>query len=401
MHPAFLRLSALVAGLLLLASDSDAQRRRGGGCWLAAGSGGMPGRPYFPSGNPLFDRAMLIEGQWITRSFGIAVTVFYYDDSNSPNASATDGITGPYGTDGTIYLGTNLIAAQLGKDLGMGHALMAIMAHEGAHIMQYKNGIRLRGKYQELQADFMAGWYLGARSKLLFTDVGPAFQTFFELGDYSFNSSDHHGTPEERLDAVRAGFQNAGLAATAALRVSTPQFRAQQQGSTGGGPQGGDSVRRNGAVNPVHTFGKDEKPLPPPTTQGEVQGSCGRLFAEMFRMVDTCIPIEGTATEPYRGPLPRLGTSVHVEDWSCNRKELTVSFIARDVQDDGVRDLIGTCSQVPSAFVVSDPSGVVTRLRRGSLEASLTLFANPRRSFADGAWTSGRAGILKIEEVEK
>lgn len=208
-----------------------------GGCWLAASSGGVPGRTSPSSGNQTLDRALLSEGQWVTRSFGVSVFAVFLDDEDAPNAFASPAVTSSAYPDGTIALGKTLLNSELGRDVGMGFAVIAIMSHECAHIMQNKNRIRLPGRYQELQADFMAGWYLGARSRFMYTDVRPAFEAFFAIGDYDFNSPGHHGTPAERLGAIQAGYRNSGLSALAALSMSTNLFRqmAMTEGSVSPG----------------------------------------------------------------------------------------------------------------------------------------------------------------------
>ena len=90
------------------------------------------------------------------------------------------------------------------------------MAHEFGHLAQYKQGFRESGKRPELHADFMAGWYLSLRGRYAWTNLMPTLKLFYELGDYQFNSPTHHGTPDERLAAARAGFaSNATSAAQA------------------------------------------------------------------------------------------------------------------------------------------------------------------------------------------
>jgi len=68
----------------------------------------------------------------------------------------------------------------------------------------------------ELQADYIAGWYIGRRRKWVpLTSSQRSIQTimrsFYAKGDYELNEPSHHGTPEERVAAISAGYANAEL----------------------------------------------------------------------------------------------------------------------------------------------------------------------------------------------
>jgi predicted metalloprotease len=58
----------------------------------------------------------------------------------------------------------------------------------------------------ELHADFMAGFYFGVRAASKDLDVKPFAKSLFSKGDWAFNEPNHHGTPQEREDAMYAGF---------------------------------------------------------------------------------------------------------------------------------------------------------------------------------------------------
>ncbi len=61
-------------------------------------------------------------------------------------------------------------------------------------------------KFQELHADFLSAFYMGnkhAQSPLKLDDY---FDAFYKLGDYKFDSKDHHGTKAERYFAIKAGY---------------------------------------------------------------------------------------------------------------------------------------------------------------------------------------------------
>lgn len=98
----------------------------------------------------------------------------------------------------------------------------AIFAHEFAHQVQFAKGIGLaaptppatepraaeRTRYNELGADFMAAYFLThARGAALNQKrVAEFLAVFYGVGDCSFTSSGHHGTPAQRMASAQAGF---------------------------------------------------------------------------------------------------------------------------------------------------------------------------------------------------
>ena len=111
------------------------------------------------------------------------------------------------------------------KDFG-GAAVAGIAAHEGAHILQFFSPVgRLlaRGdtaRTMELHADFLAGYYFGATGRTE-RSIDVFGESLFERGDYDFNSRDHHGTPDERLEAMHRGFREADRGAGLAQAVES------------------------------------------------------------------------------------------------------------------------------------------------------------------------------------
>jgi hypothetical protein len=149
------------------------------------------------------------EGMNLVNTFFVSPRMFYLVDP-SPNAFATSEIANALGPDGTILLGQNLLAQQLTQD-SSGATVVAVMAHEFGHLVQFRNGLREPGKRSELHADFMAGWYLNLRGRYAWVNLMPALRIFYQLGDFQFNSPLHHGTPGERLAAAQAGFDSRAL----------------------------------------------------------------------------------------------------------------------------------------------------------------------------------------------
>jgi hypothetical protein len=163
------------------------------------------------SGSQVVDAAHIFSVQHISRQYGFRPASFFYDDSGSRNAFAVPDVVDPRFPDGTVVCGLELISTELKRD-GRGYAVPTILAHEFAHIMQFKLIQGFQGSSRaELHADYMAGWYLAREMASLITDPQSSLKAFFEIGDYEFNSPDHHGTPEERLGALERGWSVGAL----------------------------------------------------------------------------------------------------------------------------------------------------------------------------------------------
>jgi predicted metalloprotease len=135
-------------------------------------------------------------------------------------------------TDDTIYVGQAFAGAIYdgvfkglpGQQAGFGKAAGAfavayIVAHEYGHNVQQENGTlagRTRALPVELNADCLAGtwsqWEYG-HGRLTDGDVQQALDAALAVGDFEFLSPQHHGTPQERRDAVLTGFRGANPSA--------------------------------------------------------------------------------------------------------------------------------------------------------------------------------------------
>jgi len=130
--------------------------------------------------------------------------------------------------DDTIYI-AQVFAAELyegvsqglpGQSAGYGRAagdfgVAYIVAHEYAHNLQNEFGAfrldrRTATKPFELQADCMAGLWGNSvyrEGKYDDADVREAMDTALAVGDFDYGDENHHGTPQERLDAWVLGFR--------------------------------------------------------------------------------------------------------------------------------------------------------------------------------------------------
>jgi hypothetical protein len=104
-------------------------------------------------------------------------------------------------------------------------APQAIFAHEFAHHIQYENGYfndlasnryseAEQTRYTELMADAYAAYYLTHSRGAAMNQrrVEQFHEVFFQIGDCSFKSDGHHGTPNQRRAAAAFGFQLAAEA---------------------------------------------------------------------------------------------------------------------------------------------------------------------------------------------
>jgi hypothetical protein len=164
------------------------------------------------TGIPNIDMAVQNEGVFLSRLFSVAPAGGFFDDAGAPNAFATPESLFTNSIDGSVILGMSLLQQEIARDGGYGFSVAAIMAHEFAHVRQFKDAraMEVAVPVRELHADFLAGWYLAQRLQVAPTDVRSSMSAFFSLGDYAFNEPQHHGTPEQRLGSLLAGM-NAGM----------------------------------------------------------------------------------------------------------------------------------------------------------------------------------------------
>jgi hypothetical protein len=160
-------------------------------------------------GNPNIDRAMIAEIKNIIKFLPINPGFKFIDDP-SPNAFAVPDSVVP-GTQGTVYIGLNLINAEFNRGEFGGVAVAGICAHECGHILQFGTSYTqlLAGptaQLIELHADFLAGYYLGRSQAHSKEHVQIFAQSLFSKGDYNFNNQGHHGTPDQRVWTMIHGY---------------------------------------------------------------------------------------------------------------------------------------------------------------------------------------------------
>ncbi|BAY61407.1 hypothetical protein NIES22_14720 [Calothrix brevissima NIES-22] len=118
---------------------------------------------------------------------------------------------------GSLYCKLNHTVYITTQDIQMAYhfgdaALAYIVAHEYAHAMQTAYGFEPRiTPISELQADCLAGVYLGLIPNIVFDerDTLEIASLAYHIGDYDWGSRHHHGTPEQRVKAVVLGMRSA------------------------------------------------------------------------------------------------------------------------------------------------------------------------------------------------
>lgn len=137
------------------------------------------------------------------RSFwSIPANVYvWYEPNGVKNAVST--------SEGNILYGYNLFYYTV-PNFG-DHAVDGVLAHEWAHQIQFSYGWMNQGTLlSELEADAFAGFYIIAGKQLNTSQINGFMNNVYYSGDYQFNSSDHHGTPNQRAAAATIGI-NYGL----------------------------------------------------------------------------------------------------------------------------------------------------------------------------------------------
>lgn len=155
------------------------------------------------------------EATALKRIFGVSAVLVFVKEEGRPNAFADEAplevlrrfkIRDESARDGMVFLGVDLLEKEIHSYHRTGFSIPSIIAHEYAHILQFKYGLPFGDtKRYELHADFVAGWYTAHRSRFVPQNLYESMASFYQQGDYEFNDPDHHGTPRERLAAFKAG----------------------------------------------------------------------------------------------------------------------------------------------------------------------------------------------------
>ncbi|WP_298139781.1 hypothetical protein [Flavobacterium sp.] len=197
----------IIALIIILASKKSYSQ-----CFLEETDASDFDEVYISCENQQLDNAFQTENTSLRIFFGLSTAFYFYDDINSghgKNALFTPEIYDANSPNGTILFGLGLLENQIStfNRYGAGGAIPFIFAHEMGHAKANQMGWYFgSNKKNELFADFCAGVFMQYRQYVVTTDIESALTTFFQLGNYDFNSPGFHGTPEERVNAVKAGY---------------------------------------------------------------------------------------------------------------------------------------------------------------------------------------------------
>ncbi|MDD3875239.1 MAG: hypothetical protein PHT69_01315 [Bacteroidales bacterium] len=132
---------------------------------------------------------------------GIPASVFilYEPSAIYKNAYAT--------TDGRILFGYHMFYYTIAS---YGELPVAgILAHEFGHRVQFIHGWNdySANSHRELEADAFSGFYMALRKQWAWSQIQNYYANVYATGDYNFNHTSHHGTPQQRLAAANFGVQ--------------------------------------------------------------------------------------------------------------------------------------------------------------------------------------------------
>lgn len=120
-----------------------------------------------------------------------------------------------------IVIGDGIVKVMTDAGVDEKVTFAGILAHEWGHQIQFNNFKEWYGvdrgdhvstpeatRMTELEADFLTGYYLTHKRGGTYNwkRAEEFFELFYNIGDCSFNSSGHHGTPNQRLAASRLGY---------------------------------------------------------------------------------------------------------------------------------------------------------------------------------------------------
>ncbi len=155
------------------------------------------------SGDPQFDRALIVELRRILRFLPVEPGFQYVD---ADNAFALPETIVP-NTKGTVLIGLKLVQKLARQDVDGGVAVAGVLAHECAHIFQFFSSYyeRLKGQTQillELHADFLAGYYMAKRRGFAPDKPGIFAKAIIQESTYGSG----HGDPGQRNAAMDKGY---------------------------------------------------------------------------------------------------------------------------------------------------------------------------------------------------
>jgi hypothetical protein len=198
---------------------------------------GMP-EIVHASGNPYLDRAFARALYRLALDFEVQPGFGYYDElknNETMNARATNLVHPELNrSDGTVIFGLNLLRFLLERPQHADAAIVAVAAHEFAHILQFKRGLinKTNGRVMELHADFLSGYFSGLRRLKNPDYQAVVFAAYHHEMEKALGPSTTgtHPPAAERAEAVQQGYLVATrdkLGLDAAVTPGLHTFRAR------------------------------------------------------------------------------------------------------------------------------------------------------------------------------
>ena len=180
---------------------------------------------------PNIQEAIKADCDEVRKKYGVGAPLIFVDEEGGPNAVAINYAMDNRYPDGTVLFGKKLLE----KEWSEGRfGIPTTIGHEFAHIMQFKRKFPVMAtQWQELHADYMAGWFIAHRSRSRRdSDPNVSAKSVYDSGDYEFNNPQHHGTKEERFAAFKEGFNlNSQNVSDAAIAYAKGLEYIQDQGA--------------------------------------------------------------------------------------------------------------------------------------------------------------------------
>lgn len=173
------------------------------------------------SGIAVVDAAVAQDISIMRQFFAVAPAFSFFDECERQYRNA---LASPQG----YILFGRYLAAELGSS-GSTLPVIAILAHEFAHIHQYANGWFSQGptaREFELEADAFAGFYGALQKAWAGEDLNAYYMALFAAGDFNFNHPGHHGTPIQRLAAGGVGLLAALITVQQGITPTPAQLHA-------------------------------------------------------------------------------------------------------------------------------------------------------------------------------
>lgn len=238
---------------------------------------------YKTTGDYALDQKFNSEQISLQAFFNVDVDLFMIDDAKSPTAWANcDHPGGSKHYDGIVAFGFNMLKYQLWGNKGE-VAVAGVLAHEFAHVYQcvVNTPFNRSNHRRELQADFLAGYYLASKDYISAERMKEFARSLAEAGGDDYTSPKHHGTSEQRVSIMYEGYNSKHLTLYQAYKKSIEILNTAGY-KKGGSPSLSADQRSSGQTARVY------QPAPAPKIRKPRPEFHDRIF------------ITGAASMPYR-----------------------------------------------------------------------------------------------------